>query len=343
MSRLLPGDSSDSQDMVSEILRHPNYQPGSKVNFSFPGGISPAEAPVSSIPMPSASIPDNPGITLPDLMGGVRLAWNGPLWDSTGAELASDGEQASCMRFFAGYDDVSESELVACADQPTLPADATHIPGQVYTGPWDAKDGVVNVEWVPGGEDSNGQVVLNIRLLGAVDVEDEFLVVERVRTSSEDTPKKIQEKWDNSVSNGVVSGDLPDGFREALACEDEENIEYVFNPALGKVDEDGNLIEVVPTLQGDPNYLLAEVSCLLEDDGSFDLTMATSRMRTATQPARVLRAHCLVLVEPIARRWKCQMFATRTIFVERFPPFLSEVAPSKWAASGFNSRGGQRQ
>jgi len=274
MNRLLPGDSNDSQDMVSEILRHPNYQPGSQVNFSFPGGISPAEAPVSSIPMPSASIESNTGITLPDLMGGVRLAWSGPLWDSTGAELATEGEQASCMRFFAGFDDVSEADLAACDEQPTLPAEATHIPGQVYTGPWDTKDGVVNLEWVPGAENANGQVVLNIRLLGAVDVEDEFLVVERVRTSAENTPKKIQDKWDNAVGNGVVSGDLPDGFREVLACEDEDNIEYVFDPALGKVDENGNLTDVVPTLQGDPNYLLAEVSCLLEDDGSFDLTMA---------------------------------------------------------------------
>ena len=119
----------------------------------------------------------------------------------------------------------------------------------------------------------NGQVVLNIRMLGQVDVEDKYLVVERVRTSAEATPKKIQEKWDKGVENGTIQGDLPDGFRSVLPCEDEDNVEYVFDPTLGHVDENGNLTDVIPTLQGDPNNLVAEVSCLLEDDGSFELTM----------------------------------------------------------------------
>lgn len=271
--RYLPGDSNDPEDMLSEILRHPNYQPGSEVTFSFPGGISPAEAPVSSIPLPSASVSDNAPLVLPDLMGGVRLSWSGPLWDSSGLELAADGDQASCMRFFRGADDPAGVELEACDEQPTLPPAQTFIPGQVYTGPWDSENGTVGIEWVPGGENANGQVVLNIRLLGEVDPEDEYLVVERVVTTAENTPKKISDRWDNAVNNGLVAGELPDGTRAVLPCEDEDNISYVFDPTLGKVDDNGNFTELVPTLQGDPNYLLAEVSCLLEDDGSFDLTM----------------------------------------------------------------------
>jgi hypothetical protein len=273
MVRYLPGDSNDPNDMTSQIVRHPNYRAGSEVTFSFPGGISPAEAPVSSIPLPSAHVEGNTPMVLPDLIGGVGLSWSGPKWDSSGTELASDGDQAACMRFFAGQDDVSEAELASCDNQPGIPAEETFLPGQVYTGPWDAGESGVSLEWLPS-ETSNGQVVLNIRLLGEVDVENEFLVVERVRTSAENTPTKIADRWDKAVENGQVTGDLPDGFREPVACEDEDNVEYVFDPALGKVDDSGNLVEVVPTLQGDPNYLLAEVSCLLEDDGQFDLTMA---------------------------------------------------------------------
>ena len=274
MSRYLPGDSNDPEDMLSEILRHPNYQAGSEVTFSFPGGISPAEAPVSSIPLPSASITTNNPLVLPDLMGGVRLSWSGPLWDSTGLELAAGGDQSSCMRFFRGSEDAAAGEVAACDEQPLLPPAETHLPGQVYTGPWDSDSGSIALEWVAGEEGANGDVVLNIRLLGEVDVEDEYLVVERVVTTADNTPNKIADRWDNAVSNGLVAGDLPDGTRDVLPCEDEDNISYVFDPALGKVDDEGNLTEVAPTLQGDPNYLLAEVSCLLEDDGSFELTMA---------------------------------------------------------------------
>jgi hypothetical protein len=275
MSHYLPSDSGEPEDMLSAILRHPNYVPGAEVSFSFPGGISPAEAPVASIPLPSAHIADNPVMVLPDLIGGVRLSWEGPLWDSTGTQLAGEGTQASCMRFYSGTDDVSEAEISACAEQPTLPPTATHIPGQIYTGPWDAKDGSVTLEWETAEEGAtlNGQVVLNIRMLGEVDPEDKYLVVERVRTSAEATPKKIKEKWDKGVENGTLAGELPDGFRQVLPCEDEDNVEYVFDPKLGHVDDNGNLTDLVPTLQGDPNYLLAEVSCLLEDDGSFELTM----------------------------------------------------------------------
>jgi hypothetical protein len=278
LSHYLPADSGEPEDMLSEILRHPNYIPGSEVSFSFPGGISPAEAPVSSIPLPSSYVANNPKITLPDLVGGVRLSWEGPLWDSTGTQLADGGAQAACMRFFSGASDVSAEEVAACAEQPALPATAAHIPGQVYTGPWDTEAGTVLLEWASTEAseevEANGQIVLNIRLLGEVDPDDKYLVIEKVRTSAEETPNKIKDKWDNAVEKGTVVGDLPDGFREPLPCEDEENVDYVFNPTLGRVDENGNLTDLVTTLQGDPNNLLAEVSCLLEDDGSFELSMA---------------------------------------------------------------------
>jgi hypothetical protein len=275
LSHYLPSDSGEPEDMLSEILRHPNYVPGSQVSFSFPGGISPAEAPVSSIPLPSSYVAENPTLTLPDLMGGVRLSWEGPLWDSTGTQLADGGAQAACMRFFAGTADVSAEEVAACGEQPELPNTAPYIPGQVYTGPWDAEEGTVLLEWGATDEEtSNGHVVLNIRLLGEVDPEDQYLVIEKVRTSAEETPGKIKDKWENAVEKETVAGDLPDGFRDPLPCEDEDNVEYVFNPTLGRMDENGNLTDLVTTLQGDPNNLLAEVSCMLEDDGSFELTMA---------------------------------------------------------------------
>jgi hypothetical protein len=192
--------------------------------------------------------------------------------------LADGGAQAACLRFYAGFDDVSEGEVAACAVQPELPATATHLPGQIYTGPWDTAAGSVLLEW--GGTEAadenpeKGQVVLNIRLLGEVDPDDKYLVIEKVRTSAEDTPGKIKEKWDKAVEKGTVQGAIPDGFREPLPCEDEDNVEYVFDPALGRTDDNGNLTDLVTTLQGDPNNLLAEVSCLLEDDGQFELTMA---------------------------------------------------------------------
>ena len=268
LTSLVRGATDDPMDMTEKVVRPSNFVAGSTMNFSFPGGISPAEAPVSSIPLPSAAGAGE--IVMPALPGSVLLSWDGPLWDSTGAQLAEGGEQNSCMRYLAG--DVAPESVEDCDAEVAIGNESPNVPGQIYTGPWDTADGTVTFNWEPGLE-GDGEVILNVRFLGPVDPTNENFVVEKVSVAPEDAPQRMHNQWENALEEGTVTGDLPDGFRDPLPCEDEEEIDYVFDPSLGRVDDEGNLVEVVPALQGDPGKNVAEVSCLLEDDGEFVLDM----------------------------------------------------------------------
>jgi hypothetical protein len=272
LTRLDRGDSNLPEDMVEVVARPSNYVPGTTVSFRFPGGISPIEAPVSSIPLPSS--PDAETLTLPALPGDIMMSWSGPLWDSRGNQLAESGEQSVCMRYLSGVTPVG---LADCVDEPVMSSTVGNPAGQVYTAPWDtdggAADGEVTFHWNPG-EAGDGQMVLNVRFLGKVDTENENFVVERVGVDPENAPQSAHNKWDRAVEDGLAIGGLPSGYRDPLPCEDGEDITNVFDPSLGSVDENGDLVDHVPTLQGDPGLTVAEVSCLLEDDGEFVLNMS---------------------------------------------------------------------
>ncbi len=272
LTRLERGDSNLPEDMVEVVARPSNYVPGTTVSFVFPGGISPDEAPVSSIPLPSSA--DAETLTLPALPGDIMMEWEGPLWDSRGEQLAVGGSQSVCMRYLGG---VAPSGLADCIDTPAISSTEANPVGQVYTAPWDTSgeddhEQEVHFSWNPG-EVGDGQMVLNVRFLGKVDTENQNFVVERVGVDAADAPQSAHNKWNRAVEDGEAIGDLPVGYREPLPCEDGDDITNVFDPSLGSVDDSGDLVDHVPTLQGDPGLTVAEVSCLLEDDGEFTLNM----------------------------------------------------------------------
>lgn len=260
----------DDGQLQENVLRASNWSDGTEVNLSFKGGIPPLEAPVSSIPLPSSYVGD-PSIVLPARPQNLWLSWNGPHQDVY-AEPSS-GDYATCVRYWGstfdgtGFVDGPVDDL-DCAGQAEFPSgqvESNYFPGQVYTGPWDTTDGQVTFNWEPGSEDVEDTVVLNVRFLPSVDRTDDAFQVGRVPV---DAHPDIQEEWDKKASRDKVTGDLPQGYRNPLACDDDDNgLEYIFNPTYERADG-----ELLPTLQGDPSGNLVEVTCRLEDDGEFSLT-----------------------------------------------------------------------
>lgn len=145
------------------------------------------------------------------------------------------GAQSACFEFYGGRTPpVDRSE---CDTLAKVPTDNTYnkFPGQTYVGPWDAPDGV-KIEW-DAADKVGDQVTLTVRFMAPIDRNDPNYLV---RTT--------------------------DG-RPALAC--EPGGEFVFDESL--LDEDG---ELSPAMHGDPFSRMAEVTCLLADDGEFTLTEA---------------------------------------------------------------------
>ncbi len=266
---------SETGQLEQKVMRAANWSEGAEVAVSFPGGIPPVEAPVSSIPLPSAYVGD-PTIVLPERPSNLWVSWNGPHQD-VHAEAAA-GEYATCVRYWGssldgtGIVDGPVDDL-DCAGQSVFPTGALedeyfeggYFPGQVYTGPWDTIDGEVTFHWEAGAEEIDDTVVLSVRFLPAVDRTDDSFLVALVPV---DPHPDVQAKWDQRESGGKVEGDLPQGYRAPLACDDEDNgLEYIFDPTFERADG-----ELIPTLEGDPTSTLAEVTCRLEDDGEFVLT-----------------------------------------------------------------------
>ena len=263
----------ENNTLTEQVLRPANWTDGAEVSLSFPGGIPPVEAPVSSIPLPSSYVGD-PSITLPETPSNLWVSWNGPHQDPW-AEAAS-GEYATCVRYWGSALDgsgfvesedgpIEDLDCITEAPYPSgnnLPSD--YFPGQVYTGPWDTTDGEVTFHWEPGAEENEDTVILSVRFLPAVDRTSDSFLVPKVPV---DAHPDVQERWDK-IQGGRVEGDLPQGYRDPLACDDEgEDIEYVFNPRYERADG-----ELVPTLEGDPSGTLVEVTCRLADDGEFSLS-----------------------------------------------------------------------
>lgn len=271
------------------VLRPKNWGFDEPVSLSFPGGLPPVEAPVSSIPMPSSSVGDAEFI-LPAPASNLWVSWDGPYYSKDADYAADGGPHSTCVRYYAGgkfYQGQGQSqELVEdfavvdgieteldCTSWPELPegenfATTGDLAGQIYTGPWDTTDGVT-FHW--DSKDGIDDVVLSVRFLGAVDRTADTFKVARVGL---DAPSEVQTAWDDLVADGDATGDLPPGYRAALACDaetgdvdDARELQWVFNPTLENAD--GTPID---SLRGDPTYNLVEVSCRLEDDGEFTLT-----------------------------------------------------------------------
>jgi hypothetical protein len=99
---------------------------------------------------------------------------------------------------------------------------------------------------------------ISVRFLGAVDREFEYMVVGQTQVKDDD-------------GNVLAT-------RELLACDDPDDVEWVFDPLL-EVSEDvspDHAGEYIPSLRGDPTHTVAELTCnigesptpLLDDSGA---------------------------------------------------------------------------
>ena len=253
----VPGDSSSTLEMEEKVLRPANFPFGETMQLTFPGGIALERAPVGSMPLPSSYV-GNTEFVVPNAQEGVRLAWNGPMYDLTGATIA-EGEQATCMDYFWPSDTTVPDDAAGCAEASFQYSGET---GQIYTGPWATEDGQVQFEWTVPENAIEGEVLsLSVRLLGPVDREDfEYFGSHMV----------------NYEGSDARCG------RDAMSCEEGE---WVFNPGYMDIDwvdpldaacGDGTYpldeAPLIPSLQGDPMHTMAEVTCRLADDGEFTLT-----------------------------------------------------------------------
>ncbi len=263
---LVPVEGNDDPlAMTERVLRPANFPFGEEIDVSFPGGLAIERAPVGSLPMPSASEGNEP-LHLPTEQEGVRLSWNGPMYNLVGDTLSEGDGQAACLDYFWPENVPVPADAAGCSDAANA---YDGEDGQVYTGPWDTTDGQVKFEWtVPEDKHEDELVSLSIRLLGAVDREDfEYFGTYMVNHDG---------------------GDARCG-RAAMSCEEGE---WVFSPDYMDIDwvdpldaqcGDGKYdLDEAPlstSLQGDPMHTMAEVTCRLADDGEFMLTndiMATA-------------------------------------------------------------------
>ncbi len=259
---LTPKGAGDRIDRMEQTLvRRRNFPFGETVEFSFPGAVAGQEAPIGSLPLPSASV-GNASLALPNQPGGVQLAWKGPRYDAYG-HFVAEGEHATCLSYVAPGAPPASAE--ACIDADT--ATGADIAGQIYTGPWDTDDGKVAFRWTAGsGENADEFVSLAIRFLGPVDEADRGFGERVVLVSPEDGDRA---GWRTAVTDGEIPADVvqPDGRRAATAC--EEGAEWVFDDAYETAED-----TLTPALRGNPSDNLAEVTCRLADDGEFVLSDA---------------------------------------------------------------------
>ncbi|MDP2315573.1 MAG: hypothetical protein Q8P41_21925 [Pseudomonadota bacterium] len=258
---LVPKEGSDRPDRMQETLvRGRNFPFGENVEFRFPGALARQEAPIGSLPLPSASV-GNASFALPNRPGGIQLEWVGTRYDALG-HVVADGEQSTCLSYAAPGTAPVDAEGCADADTP----EATEFTGQIYTGPWDTEEGKVTFRWTPGdGSNPDEYVSLAVRFLGPVD-EDDRSFGERVMKVTPDDD--AQAAWRAAVRSGSIPDgtEQPEGRRAPTACEDDA--EWVFDDTY--MTAEGTL---TPALRGDPMNNIAEVTCRLPDSaGEFVLT-----------------------------------------------------------------------
>lgn len=258
-----------SGGLTEQVLRPVNFRHGAEVGFHFAGGVPPVEAPVSAIPRPSDSMGEQL-FNLPTRAEALRLSWNGPNFDGNGVEVG-EGAWTTCVSYLgqpieAGT--LSDEEIIARCQAPASTPTVEDFRGQIYTGPWDttASDSLpagVTFNWVPGSAEGE-TVALNVRFLGPVDRTADAFQEGKIPVEA---PGDVRDAWQSDKGRDLVDGDLPQGYRDPLACDDPADVQWIFNPALERADG-----ESVLSMRGDPSFNLVEVSCRLADDGDFTLT-----------------------------------------------------------------------
>lgn len=256
---LMYNGEAGASGMSEIVVRRDNFPFRQEVSFSFPGALAPMDAPVASVPLPSRSQGANL-FTLPQAPGGVLLSWAGPRYDSFGRALDSGG-QARCLAY--PTDDALAPATPIDCDAADVPPAAIELVGQMYTGPWDAEDGVT-FTWSPSGEPEE-YVSLAVRFLGPIDRADPALQEDVILVTPDEAAEAA---WAQASRDGRIPAglDAPEGRRAPAPCEQGE---WVFDDAL--LSHDGGL---TPAMRGDPFHNMAEVTCRLADDGFFSLTAA---------------------------------------------------------------------
>ena len=242
--RVPTAGSNDPRAMSEEVWHKANFPFGEELLFRFPGGVTRFDQPVASIPIPSGAAGEAT-IPVPEALGGVMLQWQGPRFDVHGDLIGDSGPQSACFEYYSGERAVP-TDAVDCDSAAELPTDEgeyNSFDGQIYTAPWDTDDGKVTLRWTP--QTSGSQVVLTVRFMEELNLDDPNFMV-------------------SEVPVGDDSGD----FRPAQSCEQDE-AQWRFDETL--LDEGG---QPTAALKGDPFSRMAEVSCLLADDGEFVLDNA---------------------------------------------------------------------
>ena len=251
-------------DAALRTLVAPNWKHGGVVEVSFPGGLPPDQASFGSIPMPLAALGADRSHRLPTDFAGVRLSWDGPVYDADGG-VDDGGSPSTCLQFGR-----VEGEVATAADcaAPALVRNEYDQPiGQLYTGPWDTTGGL-SFEWEEPANAADETIVLGVRILGEVDWDDQYKQVARIPVQASET---VLTKVEELVSLGYID-EVPsfDGVtRDKLACESEANGDFRWEPDPVLFQPDGSLVK---GLEGEPTRVLAEVVCNVPREGKFTLT-----------------------------------------------------------------------
>lgn len=280
-----PPDGGTFGDAERRVIRPANWRHGGKVEISFPGGIPPEDASVSSIPMPLNAKGASTTHYLPGAPDGIMMSWTGPLYDEDGNQVG-DGEIRRCL-MYADLDytpDTPEDCLpqnLPDASVGTAVDDVTDnegnvllakLKGQMYTGPW-STDGGVTFSWPETQLGDNETIVVGIRLLGEVDLDSEYKQIARIPV---EPSSNLRTRWDMLRNPDVEIGgqqlygyiaadaEMPTDtlYREPLACESEADGDFVWEPDPALYLEEGNPESgYIISLQGEPTYTVAETIC----------------------------------------------------------------------------------
>ena len=265
-------DTQDIALMSQEVLSRPNFPFGQQTTLDFPGAVPAETVTFSSVPVPAAAAGSSLVHQLPTRPSGVMLSWSGPQYSGDGVEIG-DGDITTCMQYMPHSTAPTSPEDCITYEPMGEPADGQYPRGQMYTPPW-MTDGGVTVSWVPyEGGDVDEVVSISVRFLGPLEEDSSSFI-----DGPGSTPRGVveieasadaQSAWNRAIDAGTIpaGAEIPTGRRDALPCDDPDEVKFLFDDAL--VKGDGYL----PSLQGSPFRNLAEVSCnVADEDGSFTIT-----------------------------------------------------------------------
>lgn len=262
-------DATDLSSWNEEAVGTGNFPFGEDVAFSFKGAIPSESATFGAIPQAFNSGADGNYHKLPTRSQGVMLEWTGPKYSGDGVIIAEEGEHKVCLQYSTsgvGGDGSAPESPIDCIDTINVeaPMEGQFDRGQMYTGPWDATNGVT-VKWVPSENAADEKVSISVRFLGTIDEEDSSFVEEVVLV---DKNGDVQGAWDAAIRSGSIpeGAECPEtGSRPALPC--DENIDFEFDQSLRRGDG------YIPSMQGNPLKNLAETTCTVQDAmGEFVIT-----------------------------------------------------------------------